>query len=658
MKYIRVVEGSFPDQIKSINLIPATTNLFSKVDKNRERPWFYSTFQYNQEHFNKFKQTRSVSGITDVTTNAIWWDFDNKDINASKESTAQLITRLKNDFPNIDANTNVKINFSGNKGFHVILDTKLELTPDQVGAFARKYAGDLQGFDTSLYDANQVIRLPGTQHEKSGLFCCPLTYDEFQELNIDEIKELSKSLQDFDYEGYKSTYKPVDIKYTDIPKVEVATKKVTSNLDDIDLTAKPKYLDDARWYLMNGYFQGSETADIGERNNAFLCLAATFKNLGFAREHTKGLLVGVAELQASRNNETEYTDAQLDKHILNTVYSPNWKGGQFTTKDPTNWLYKYAKKMGISENDEGEYEPKTIYEVKDTFTTFVKNIEKNTIKTGIDRIDKAMPITIGNSLGLVGAASSGKTAWALEVLKNTSKTGVTSVFASLDMHRNRLFEKLLYTVSGLSREEIYHKFKTGNADDLMAKIKKDYGNVWFYDRSSATVADIKRYVQDVEKKSGEKVKLVMVDYFERVNCDVSEDTAASKKVANELQDMMNDLDVALITLVQPNKFSLGGGPDKPILSYTAIKGSSFLYQSFRSILSLWRPFFRADLKEHDNYMQMAILKNDLGELDLFDFGWNGKRGEIYELEDIQRQDLRDLLKMKTLRDKGEDDGWN
>ena len=57
-------------------------------------------------------------------------------------------------------------------------------------------------------------------------------------------------------------------------------------------------------------------------------------------------------------------------------------------------------------------------------------------------------------------------------------------------------------------------------------------------------------------------------------------------------------------------------------------------------------------------MQMAILKNDLGELDMFDFGWNGKRGEIYELEDIQRQDLRDLLKMKTLRDKGEDDGWN
>ena len=241
MKYIRVVEGSFPDQIKSIDLIPATTNLFSKVDKNRERPWFYSTFQYNQDHFNKFKQTRSVSGITDVTTNSIWWDFDNKDVNASKESTAQLVARLKNDFPDIDVNTNVKINFSGNKGFHVILDTKLELTPDQVGAFARKYAGDLQGFDTSLYDANQVIRLPGTQHEKSGLFCCPLTYDEFQELNIDEIKELSKSLQDFDYEGYNSAYKPVDIKYTDIPKVEMVTKKPVSNLDDIAVIVGQKF---------------------------------------------------------------------------------------------------------------------------------------------------------------------------------------------------------------------------------------------------------------------------------------------------------------------------------------------------------------------------------------------------------------------------------
>ena len=152
----------------------------------------------------------------------------------------------------------------------------------------------------------------------------------------------------------------------------------------------------------------------------------------------------------------------------------------------------------------------------------------------------------------------------------------------------------------------------------------------------------------------------MIDYFERINSEYSDDTASSKRVCNEIQDMISDLDVAVVTLVQPNKFSLGGGPDKPILNYTAIKGSSFLYQSFRSILSLWRPFFTPTTRELDNYMQMAILKNDLGELNTFEFAWNGKRGEIKELEDIQRQELKELLKMKAEAEKGKtaNDGWS
>ncbi len=148
--------------------------------------------------------------------------------------------------------------------------------------------------------------------------------------------------------------------------------------------------------------------------------------------------------------------------------------------------------------------------------------------------------------------------------------------------------------------------------------------------------------------------MVMLDYFERINSDITDDTAASKRVANEIQDMVNDLNIACITLCQPNKFSLGGGPDTEITSYTSIKGSSFLYQSFRGIISLSRPFYTPSTKEHDKYMIINILKNDLGELGRFEYGWNGKRGEIYELEDIERQELRELLKMKnSSKEKGD-----
>jgi ribosomal protein L20A (L18A) len=72
-----------------------------------------------------------------------------------------------------------------------------------------------------------------------------------------------------------------------------------------------------------------------------------------------------------------------------------------------------------------------------------------------------------------------------------------------------------------------------------------------------------------------------------------------------------------------------------------------LYQSFRGIFSLSRPFYTPETKDLDKYMIINILKSDLGSQDRLEFGWSGKRGDIYELEDIERQELRDLLKQKA-----------
>jgi hypothetical protein len=236
---------------------------------------------------------------------------------------------------------------------------------------------------------------------------------------------------------------------------------------------------------------------------------------------------------------------------------------------------------------------------------------------------------------------------------------VISVFASLDMHRNRLFEKLLYKASNQSREKIYEDFKQDKEEEYLDVISRDYGNVWFYDRSSPTVADIREYILEVQRKTGKRVRFLMLDYFERVNSDKSEDTSASKDISGKLQDLVNDLDIALITLVQPNKFSLGGGPDTPIKSYTSIKGSSFLYQSFRSIVSIWRPFYTPEWSHLDNYMQMAILKNDLGEIGMETFGWRGKTGDIYELTQTEKEIFEKLLEEKNNAEKNSknSDGW-
>jgi hypothetical protein len=432
--------------------------------------------------------------------------------------------------------------------------------------------------------------------------------------------------------------------------VEEPKVKVTKEFPSLDLTNKPKELSNCRWALQNGFFKE------GQRSTALLALASYYKNKGFDQEIVYRMLKGVAEIQANRTETERFPDSEVYNNIIVQVFSDTWKNGQYSCREPGNFLFDYCKNLGPHKCNhvaDDAMKPKTMDSVHAQFKDFVNHIEENTVLTGIKAIDENFFLSTGSNVLVLGAAASGKTALALNILNNTSKNGVKSVFASLDMHRNRMFEKVMYKISGLPRDELYHKFQMDQEGPLMNKLKEEFGNVYFFNKSCPTVQDVRDYVIACQESSGERIKLVMVDYFERVTSDMSDDTASSKRVAGELQDMVNDLDICLITLVQPNKASIFGGPDKPIYNYTAIKGSSFVYQAARQILSIYRPFATPELKEHDKYMGMSILKNDLGEQGDFVFGWNGKRGEIRELEDHEFNDFEELLEKKNREEKEE-----
>jgi len=626
------------------NLVPISEATKIITDKNKD--WYISLFQYNSEHKQIVDKTGTVSGIQDTSTNMLYFDFDSK--HNLEEARKDAITVAHRAIEAGIPQESIHAQFTGNKGVSLMIDLDTRLTPKQFKNAVFKLAGDLKTFDRVVNDPNRIIRVINTKHQESGLYKIPLDLWELDELSISDIRLMATNPRELNITQHPSKL-PDSLLIPEKEDKKETVNELGFDISQIDMRLKPRDLDDARFLLLNGFFR------TGERNHAMLCLAATYRNLSYDERVVRGILSGVAETQAMRTGEELFPDKEIEL-ILKQVYSDNWKGGQFTTKDPTNWLSQYALKMGLK-IDSSTDEPMTIHEVESTFADFVKNIDKNTVKTGIPELDKLMPITIGSNIGIVASAGAGKTSIALKILKNTSMSNVVTVFASLDMHRNRLFEKLCYAVTGYSREQIYDTFKKNGGKEIVEKIKEQYGNVWFYDRSAATVSSIKDYVREVERKSGQKVKLVMVDYFERVNCDVSDDTAASKKVANELQDMINDLNVACITLCQPNKFSLGGGPDTEIKSYTSIKGSSFLYQSFRGIVSLSRPFYTPETKDLDRYMIVNILKNDLGELDRLIYGWNGKRGDIYGLDDAQLEQFNELMKIKN-SSKKDKDGWD
>lgn len=979
-------------------LVPDTTNLQSIISHHKD--WYRSLYKYTEAQKQIIEETGTVSGIKDTITDLLFFDFDSKnDIEKAREDALTAANRLiEAGFPE----DSIGCYFTGSKGFSLEVQLNELLTVEQFKAVIHNIAGDLTSFDHVVSDPNRIVRIAGTKHNKSGLYKIPLTPEELTETTLDDIKLLAKYPRKVERELNKTNV-PEELKQLPVEKeVTSISKELTFDISSIDMKARPPRIDEARWLIINGFFR------TGERNYAMLCTASTWKNLNLPQDVVKGMMLGTAKMQAERTGEEEFPENEIDL-ILNQVYGPHWKGGQFTTKDPSNWLAKYAIKMGIKvkEEDNG---PMLISDVEDEFTEYVKNIEQNTVLTGIEFLDRKMPITLGTNVAIVGAPGSGKclgkdtpvimydgtikmvqdvvvgdllmgddstprkvlgtttgreilykvkqnngddyvvnashilsvktnenkglskkgdvldinveeyknkteffkrrykgykvpsdfgnkevlvdpyflglwlgdgtsastsvtnidpevklflqeyadklgmiyyeaenknrtetlkivskrgagggngkglekstlqklmdhynlfnnkhipldykqtnrenrlsllaglidsdgyvynkektyieitqknkelvndicfiarslgfkvslteerkycyykedkregdycrlyitgnkldeiptkihrkkikntnsrvdflltsieiesigegdyygfeidgnkrfllgdftvthnTTLALNILKNCSAKNMTTVFFSLDMPRKRMFEKIMYDVTGMKRADLYDAFKQGRGKELVKKMKEQYGSVWFYDRTATSPAQMADYVREVEAHTGTKVRLVMIDYLERVSSEKSSDTEASKDIATKIQDLVMDLDVAAITLVQPNKAAYSGGPDTPIESMSAIKGSSYLQQSYRNILSLWRPGYTPSLTEYDKFMEFAILKNDLGELGKTLMGFDGAKGRIRNLEDFEYAEYKELMQMKKdLKASSDDDGWN
>jgi len=143
------------------------------------------------------------------------------------------------------------------------------------------------------------LRVPHTKHPSTGLFCRYLTLDELNTLSIDEIKEKAKTLTNTNVKSIISQFKVADLSNkvlalkNKLPKeiVRESVEVLTTELDGLNFEDKPPFLDNARYAIFKGFFSQ------GERSHALMCMAATYKNLGFDKEDTHRLLKSIVEKQ-------------------------------------------------------------------------------------------------------------------------------------------------------------------------------------------------------------------------------------------------------------------------------------------------------------------------------------------------------------------------
>ncbi len=600
--------------------------------ENPNKDYYRSVYDYTKEAAEKIRSSGSYANVTDVNTNRVLWDFDyEKAPTLAKDHALELVHRLINKGINQDA---INVYFSGNKGFHVEFDITQRITPEQHKVYVTDLAKDLSTFDPSIYHTAALIRVENTKNEKTGLFKIPLTLGELQNYSIDQIRTLATVPRTgMSRRSYPQAVHIPPVKPSKTPQV------ASTSTTEVEAARKPKWLSNCKYALQNGMFGE------GMRSRALHCLAATYKGQGFSREHVKSILLTTIELAVERGAEP-FDEAELDKNILSQVFSPTHQGGTYTCKEP-GWLQDYCKGLGeLSCKHEELDEVVKVTGIFDKFTDYVNNLDKNILKTGIDRLDKAAMFLMGTSNFIIGAPSSGKTSLLFQLLNYNSNNNIPSLFFSYDVYHSGIFMRLLQRHTGLTQRQVYDIWKNNpnEATRLKELVEKEYKNVSFCFKTGQTLDDFEKTIIETEKSTGSKLKLVLVDYNALLIAKSSDPTQASAEIANRLRQIANEREVCIITLVQPTKNL--ANPSNEMTSYSAGKGSGMLAESATIVLGISRPGFDPHNQHLDKFMNIAILKNRNGALGSFDYIWDGVTGTISEI--IDEEDYNDL---KYLREK-------
>ena len=388
-KYIRLC-----DRLATKGKLIDADKLDSYIE-DLDREYYISTFYYNDEHLERFKSTGSVSGIKDTTTNKLYFDFDSVDEpDFARHDAITTIKRLEE--YKINPN-DIEIYFSGSKGFHLIINLDKEYSPREIEEISLKVAKDLKTFDLTMYDANQIMRLPGSKHPKTGLHKIPLTYNQLITLPPDKIKVLAKSLDNIT-ETFNWPVVSPSKELFDIPKEEKKEIQLNYTLEQ-ELARRPPQWKAYKWALLQGYFES------GERNNALMVIAATCRAMGYDKETAYYMCKSAYKKMARRTGTEEFDKDELFKNIIeDTVFSDHWDGGQYSPKNNA-WLRSYCERMGIPV-DEAEPENEQFLSITDIykqFDSFASNVDKNTIKLGIPQLDDRCKFLTTTVVGILGA---------------------------------------------------------------------------------------------------------------------------------------------------------------------------------------------------------------------------------------------------------------
>jgi len=228
-----------------------------------------------------------------------------------------------------------------------------------------------------------------------------------------------------------------------------------------------------------------------------------------------------------------------------------------------------------------------------------KNTEvKNEYEFGISELNKNLMIERGDLILLAGRPAMGKTAFALQLIRDFSRTGKKGLVISLEMTKEKLISRIVIAEAKIDNKRYrmgqLQSYEETRLNEVTRKI--DNWNLSITDKSSLTISEIETLV------IMENPEYVVLDYLGLVYLE-GKDTRNNElgAVAKRLKAVAKRVNIPIIALHQLSRDVEKRGDKRPILS--DLRDSGELEQDADVIIFLYRDAYYTKIS---NNMEIEI----------------------------------------------------
>lgn len=261
-----------------------------------------------------------------------------------------------------------------------------------------------------------------------------------------------------------------------------------------------------------------------------------------------------------------------------------------------------------------------------SFESYRKNYHKVTpkFKTGFPKTDNLLNggIRQGSIMTVGARPSTGKTTFAINILKAFTNTDYKIILFSLEMVAEMIWDRIISDVMDID----YHKAQNHNLTDEqlqeMELVGQAYNNLNIIDN----IGDIERMIGRVY---ADKPTLCIIDYMQIISSqkDFKDNRQRIDHISRLIKKCAKETKCTFIVLSQVTR----AGKDEPTMS--DLKESGALEQDSDYVLLLHRPYVqdKSDSVSPEE-TKVKIDKNKFGNTGVIDFKFDGRHQRFTEKE--------------------------